>query len=365
MSNKNTSRFSRMIINGRIVYSDKERKSLLRIIKEFFIASIKTKGIATYYFTSFLYKQRITNYLDYLCHKEWQYLQRVICDSETFAIQGDKLFFQLYFENAKQLMPKLLAYNIREKMIVKNINGWLSHEITSSDALHNIIKELLAKSSNNSIFIKPTVGSGGKGAIRISNRSNELPNILIPSFFDYFLSGSFIYQDEVAQHKDLAMLNPSTLNTIRIDTFKKPGCEPEILSALLRVGRTGNCVDNASAGGIIIGIEVEGGTLKELGFCELWAGGLFYKQHPDTGIIFHGFQIPLFDDVKQLVIEAASWLPQSLVGWDIAVSDQGPVLIEGNSIYYGMDIMDITYGGYRKNPVYRKVTDYVKNDLRK
>jgi hypothetical protein len=365
VSQASKSRLSRVIKNFQVAYKDKERKSLIKISKEFLLASLKTKGIATYYFTSFLYKKNITNYLDYLCHKEWQYLQRVICDSETFAIQGNKLFFQQYFENAKLPMPKLLAYNIREKMIVRNVDGWSSHEILSPDDLEKVIKELLAKSSNNSLFIKPAIGSGGKGAMRISDRSSELPNILIPSFFKYFLAGSFIFQDEVTQHKDLAVINPGTLNTIRIDTFKKPGGKPEILSALLRVGRTGSCVDNASAGGIIIGIDVESGTLKESGFCELRFGGFFYKQHPDTGIPFQGFRIPLFDDVRQFVIETASWLPQSLVGWDIAVSDQGPVLIEGNSVYYGMDIMDITYGGYRNNPVYQKVVDYVKSDLKK
>jgi hypothetical protein len=359
------SRFSGAVKKFQTAYNDTKRKSLVQMSKEFLIASVNSKHIATNYFTSFLYRKNINNYLDYVCHQEWEYLQRVICDSGTFAVQDNKLFLQQYFENAKMPMPELLAYSIREKMIVKNDKGWSQHEIMSSEAFHEIINELLTKSSNNAIFIKPCTGSGGKGALRISKRNNELPNEIIPRFLESFLSGSYIFQDEVKQNKKLALLNPSTLNSMRIDTFKKPGAKPEILSAFLRVGRSNKCVDNTGSGGVWIGINLSDGTLKEFGFTDITAGGLLQNIHPDTGITFKGFQIPLFEEAKQLVVDAASWLPKSLVGWDIAISEHGPVLIECNSIYYNMAASDIAYGGYRKNPVYCKVVDYVKNDLKK
>ena len=43
-----------------------------------------------------------------------------------------------------------------------------------------------------------------------------------------------------------------------------------------------------------------------------------------------------------------------IVGWDVGIGETGPVLIEGNSDYEitGNDIAD---GGYRANPVFRKV----------
>jgi hypothetical protein len=262
-------------------------------------------------------------------------------------------------------MPKLLAYSIREKMIIRNNDIWLSREILSHEDLNNIINDLLAMSANNSVFIKPMTGSEGKGILRISNRPNETPNLVIPDFYKHFISGSYIFQDEVKQHKDLAKINPNTLNTMRIDTFKKPGCTPEILSGLLRIGRSYGYVDNTGSGGMFIGIDMSKGTLKEFALTYLGHGGMIYNAHPDTGYVFYGFQIPMFEEAKQLVLEAASFLPTSLMGWDIAVSEEGPVMIEGNSVYYSVTGLDITYGGYRKNPVYCKVVDYVKNDLKK
>ena len=43
-----------------------------------------------------------------------------------------------------------------------------------------------------------------------------------------------------------------------------------------------------------------------------------------------------------------------LIGWDVGIGTSGPVLIEGNSDYdiTGSDLM---YGGYRSNPVFKRV----------
>jgi hypothetical protein len=78
-------------------------------------------------------------------------------------------------------------------------------------------------------------------------------------------------------------------------------------------------------------------------------------EHPISKARFENFTIPLFNQVKELVIKAAGLVPVlRLVGWDVAVSESGPVLIEGNSDYdtSGNDLAD---EGYRANNVYRKV----------
>ena len=43
-----------------------------------------------------------------------------------------------------------------------------------------------------------------------------------------------------------------------------------------------------------------------------------------------------------------------LVGWDVAIEKEGPVLIEGNSTY-GANGNDFHDGGYRVNKVYQNV----------
>jgi hypothetical protein len=75
----------------------------------------------------------------------------------------------------------------------------------------------------------------------------------------------------------------------------------------------------------------------------------------DLHITFENFEIPLFEQAKELVLKAAACMPGlRLVGWDVALGESGPVLVEGNSDYdiAGNDTAD---DGYRANPVFRKV----------
>ena len=336
---------------------DKDRKPLARIVWEFLVASITTRCIATHYVTSFLYKSGIDNYLDYLSHREWHHLQDVLDDDELNDILGDKIYFNAYYERSGIPLPRQLGYNIREKLILKDKNASVSLELVTPEKTLAAIEKLLAASTKGSIFIKPIRGTGGHGARRI--RSGDVGREMIAELQAYLVSGSFLFQDEVVQHREMARLNPSSLNTIRIDTFKTPGGTPEVLSAFLRTAMGDKSVDNITKGGLYVGINLEDGTLKQHALRDLMLDAAAYTAHPKTGVQFQGFQIPFFEDVKRVAIEAADWIPKALVGWDIAVSETGPVVIEGNARYYHMQSSDIAYGGYRRNPVYKKVVDYV------
>jgi len=357
------SRLSTMVNNLQVVLLDKERKPIPQVAAEFLKASLKSRSLATYYFTDYLYKKSITNYQDYVPHKEWQYMQRAICDPMTHVILGDKLFFHEFFTKFGFPMPKLLAFSIRERLFVNDRDRWGSYEVTTPETLAEIVGALLGRSAHGVIFVKPTGSSGGHGILRFKDDPDIDRVAQTAPFFKDFLSGVYIYQEQVVQHSQLAPINPSSLNTVRIDTFKAFGREPEVLSAYLRIGRQKGCVDNLTGGGIRVGIHKDLGTLKKTGTTNMLYGPHWISHHPDSGIAFEGFPVPFFSEVKSLAIRAASCLPQSLVGWDIGISESGPVLIEGNTVYYAMSGADIAYGGYRNNPVYNKVTNYVKNTL--
>jgi len=77
--------------------------------------------------------------------------------------------------------------------------------------------------------------------------------------------------------------------------------------------------------------------------------------HPVTKTVFEGFTIPFFAEAKELVLKVASFMPVlHLVGWDMAIGESGPVLIEGNSDY-AMEGNDLALGGYRTNATFKKV----------
>ena len=66
-----------------------------------------------------------------------------------------------------------------------------------------------------------------------------------------------------------------------------------------------------------------------------------YETHPDTGIRSEGYQLPMVQEAVDFAKKAALVVPQIChVGWDVAVTPDGPVLIEGND-YPGTDLCQL------------------------
>lgn len=141
--------------------------------------------------------------------------------------------------------------------------------------------------------------------------------------------GNYILQRKITQSKIMDKINPYSINTLRVVTINKNG-EPYVLSSLLRVGtRKTGCVDNWAVGGLAIGIQ-DNGFCKEFGFYKPGYGTKTNK-HPDNDIIFSQFLIPNYLDALNLAITAHKFFYGiRAIGWDIAITENGPILIEGN-----------------------------------
>ena len=66
-----------------------------------------------------------------------------------------------------------------------------------------------------------------------------------------------------------------------------------------------------------------------------------YDRHPDTGVEFVGYQLPMVPEAIALAKEAAHEIPQvAHVGWDMAITPTGPAIIEGND-FPGTDLCQL------------------------
>lgn len=156
-----------------------------------------------------------------------------------------------------------------------------------------------------------------------------------------------IIQLPVAQHRDLAVLNATSLNTMRIGTYRKLSGEVVHLGSLLRMGRTGRRID---AGGVYCGIDAERGVLladannKDL--------QQTFQAHPDNGLLFAGRKIPGFAAARDAMIAAHAQMPWiDYASWDVAIDTAGqPVTIEVN-VGTSM-ILQIACG-----PIFERVAD--------
>ena len=156
----------------------------------------------------------------------------------------------------------------------------------------------------------------------------------------------FVLQTAVHQHPAMSSLNPNSINTIRIITIKT-SIGYEVLSAGLRIGnsRTGN-VDNWAAGGICVAVN-DDGRLYEKGFYKPGYGTTDTKS--ETGIVFKDFQVPFYKEAMDLACKAHSYLYNiDSIGWDIAITPEGPIFIEGNDNWEISLMQGIMGKGLRK-----------------
>lgn len=97
-------------------------------------------------------------------------------------------------------------------------------------------------------------------------------------------------------------------------------------------------VDNLHSGGLFAPIDLETGIISHPGYDKKH---VLHKCHPVSGIPIAGFQIPFWKEVKKLARSLAVEVPQMrYIGWDIAVTETGPLMIEGNN-HPGYDILQM------------------------
>ncbi len=138
----------------------------------------------------------------------------------------------------------------------------------------------------------------------------------------------YVYEEYLEQHPEMARLNPGSVNALRVYTFVEDDLEVTIWGMYLRVG-VHSRFDSVSQGGVALGINAKGQTCHPA-----FSKNPFAQTpslHPLTQQPLFDFQVPHFEAIKPLVCEAARRLPQvRVIGWDVAITAEGPCLIEGN-----------------------------------
>lgn len=137
----------------------------------------------------------------------------------------------------------------------------------------------------------------------------------------------YIAEELIVQAPELMAIHPSSVNTVRFATFLK-GDEIQHLFSFLRMGSGNGIIDNATAGGLAAAIDMETGIVTSPACREDLTRMLC---HPDTGVQIIGMQIPRWDELLTMVDALARMVPaQQFVGWDLALTEKGWVMVEGN-----------------------------------
>lgn len=150
------------------------------------------------------------------------------------------------------------------------------------------------------------------------------------AFYERHFERGFLIEEKADNHPVLEALHPGSLNTLRIVSIRTGDGRWHLPLAYLRVGKGEHQVDNSQFGGIMVPLDESGigGTAWDV------KAGRYYTHHPDTGVAFVGLELPLFQETLRLVRHACSHFGFMMtIGWDVAVTPDGPMLIEGNAFW--------------------------------
>ncbi len=145
-----------------------------------------------------------------------------------------------------------------------------------------------------------------------------------------------VVQERVVSHPELRRLSGSRhLQTARLMTMLDRDGQPHLLHAHLKIICRDNHIDNfvyGHTGNLVAPVSIGDGRLLSAAGADAQRGGLVdVSQHPETGVAIAGFQLPQWAAVVELARTLArQFAPLRFVGWDIAMTSAGPLVIEGN-----------------------------------
>jgi hypothetical protein len=273
---------------------------------------------------------------DYLSKRTCSALQARLNPQDWFWVTEDKGIFQSLCDANSIPTPGRLALLFRDS---PGVSSGLPVPPTKS-----AWAEAISQFDLDKIVIKPCRHSYGRGLLvpllregRIESGNIKFDSVQELANYMFALPEltSWIIQERIQSHFALSELSGTKhLQTIRIYTHVDKNGKIFIVDAFLKVIGGDAAIDNfqnGSLGNFIAPIDIDSGQLKSA--ITRSPNMLWYRLdvHPRTKRTFQEFTIPLWEDAKELVIKSAEhFKPIRSLGWDVAITENGPVVIETN-----------------------------------
>jgi len=198
-------------------------------------------------------------------------------------------------------------------------------------------------------IVKPDNEKCGSGIQKVS-----LSQKTVIELYEWCVKNKMLVEQYLEQCDEIKVFHPKSLNTIRIVTVGNKD-KAEVFGAIIRVGVGESIVDNAHAGGLYAQINIKNGIIESDG---IDVQGNKYDRHPDSKIMFKGYQIPMWNSIVETCCEAAKIIGNTLTGWDVVINSQREIeFVEGN-LMPGFDVMQSPLQiGYKKK-LYSLIKEY-------
>ncbi len=252
-----------------------------------------------------------------------EYVPKSLYDTELLPRANKYSYRDAYAD--KNMIDVLLPNVKHPHTILKRMNGYFYYEnkpVSKQEAI-NLCQNI------HHALVKPVLDHGGHGveALEVENGVTNINGWTVEQLFEHY-GNNFQIQERLKQHAKMNLLNDTSVNTLRIVTYRS-GMDVLLIYAVVRIGKKGSVIDNQCAGGISTAIGKDG-KLRGNAHGGFTVDGI---GKTDSGVTLDGFEIPSYHEAVETVKRLHLQLPFfNLIGWDVAIDENGdPVVIEWNA----------------------------------
>lgn len=325
-----------------IYNDDPNRKSTFKLTVDLMRWALKNKG-NLFYFNIFRLYLKGTEVNDYLTIAEYHKIHDQLNPAYYRPMLEDKIIFDRYIHGFDIPSPEMLGIVENGKVFWLDKKEFEPLDSIASRPIHAYCKMVTSFGGKNIFKIDVE-----DGQLKINNKQATVDELRAS-----IGKGRYILQQTVVQHEKLSQINPSCINSLRIYTVHD-GEKPLYFLSALRMGVDDSIVDNVSSNNMVTGIN-ENSYLQEIAHSGT-NPPKWFRNHPNSNVEFGKFSIPYFKEACDLCCKSHLYFNDFFfIAWDIAITSDGPVMIEGNPAadLYGPQAL---HGGQKS-----KFLNYAKN----
>lgn len=271
----------------------------------------------------------------FISKAELSSIQETINPLDLFLLTEDKTLFHRFCKGWNIPTPKVIAFFFKDSRGLFQ-DRMVCHRHEWIDRLQDIKSNLIIKPArgHHGIGVRGFIWSEGLWKSEEKTFSPE-------QLYDWMdcQNKSLIIQELLYCHPSIEALTGSrACQTIRLMTLRSDSGVVFANVAGIKFISGSNLVDNfhhGRTGNIVARINIESGMIVDAVGPMCPGGGFKHiNSHPVTGKDIIGYQVPQWEEVlKETANAAISFSPLATVGWDVAVTHDSVLIVEGNFRY--------------------------------
>lgn len=212
----------------------------------------------------------------------------------------NKLRFNKHFREFR----KIESYNLQEI----SVDEWLEFANT-----------------HDTIYAKVPHMEAGLGVFKYKISEH---NDLLAMRKKLLAEGQLVIEEEIIQDPVLNQISPNAVTTVRMVTIKTRDNKVKFFDAISRISINESYKDNNIVGAAFVGLSKEGKV--EAPYLAFTPELKLFDKQPAQNFPLVGFLFPEFEEAKKMVVAAHEKCEAPIIGWDVAFSTKGPMLLEAN-----------------------------------